>query len=660
MSRNISLILGSHEHLPHGAGIDEFEELYRIRLKPFISTLYRYPAIPAVLHYSGVLLNWLERNHPEFFLILEDMISRKQVELLGGGFYEPMMALLSPQDRISQIEMFTTYLRKQFGRRPQGCWLPGLAWEQAMVGTLNSCGMVYTFLEDKAFRSAGLGEDLPVISEDQGKLVTIFPLAGKFREAFAGERALPVLERLRDRSGGVTAVFPARFCGDEENPELGIHQFFEDLSLAGSFINFTSPSRYLKNAKPLSKAYFPASPVLGCGYGPAAGEEELRRPGLLPRQFLVVYPEANGVYSKMIFTHSLINQLRGDKSRKRTALEELLKAQSFDVFCCLGDGGVYRNTLRKAAYRALLGAEKITREKDIFTPSLLTFDFDLDGEEEYLFQDTHVNCYIKTRGAGIFELDYLPKNWNYLDTMARRREPDQGEEQPADCYRRGAFLDRLVSPSLSLEDARAGRFEGSRFCALETFEPVLVDRAHEKVRFRLAPRNPASGGGAAGLLFPEESVEPEASLPSGAFDGAGLEKTYHLSGNVLTVYYTLTNGGGLPLECTLIPEIDLSFFDEGEAFFRVLALRNGVKENAGGDEIAAVEGLEFLDIKNEDIVSLTMNRSCDVWLIPIKTRSRIRGRIADQYQSTCIMPRFPLSLEPGASWNAEFKLKIYH
>jgi hypothetical protein len=665
MSRSISLILGSHEHLPSGSGIDEFEELYKVRLKPFISTLYRYPQIPAVLHYSGVLLNWLERNHPEFFLILEDMISRKQVELLGGGFYEPMMALLSPQDRISQIEMFTTYLRKQFGKRPQGCWLPGLAWEQAMAGTLHSCGMVYTFLEDETFRSVGLGAELPVISEDQGKLVTIFPLAGKLQGVFAGERALPVLERFRDRSGGgVTAVFPECFFGDGESPELGIHRFFEDLSRAESFINFTSPSRYLKNAEPLSRAYFPASPMLGYGNRQARGGGDLRQrgSGLLPRQFLIVYPEASGVYSKMIFTHSLINQLRGDKSRKRTALEELFKAQGFDVFCHLGDGGIYRNTLRKAAYRALLGAEKITREKGIFIPSLLTFDFDLDGKEEYLFQDTHLNCYVKTRGAGIFELDYLPKNWNYLDTMARRREPDQGEAQPADGYRRGAFLDRLVPPALSLEDARAGRFEGSRFCALETFEPVLVDRVHEKVRFRLVPQNPASGGAEKGLLFPEELPAP------GAFGGAGLEKTYCLSGNILTVQYTLTNGGELPLDCTFIPEIDLSFFDEGEPFLRVLALRNGVKESTGGTnggtdrgaEIAAVEGLEFLDIKNEDIVSLTMDRSCDVWLIPIKTRCRIGGQIGDQYQSTCIMPRFPLSLEPGAAWNAEFKLKIYH
>ncbi|MDR2186258.1 MAG: DUF1926 domain-containing protein [Treponema sp.] len=657
MSRSISLILGSHEHLPHGAGIDEFEELYRVRLKPFISTLYRYPKIPAVLHYSGALLNWLERNHPEFFLILEDMISPKQVERLGGGCYEPMMALISPQDRISQIEMFTTYLRKQFGKRPQGCWLPGLAWEQAMVGTLNSCGMVYTFLEDETFRSAGLGTESPVISEDQGKLVTVFPLAGKLRGAFAVERALPVLEKFRDRSGeGVTAVFPGRFFGDGESPELRIHQFFEDLARSESFINFTSPSRYLKNAKLPVKAYFPASPVLGYGNKKAGPEDDLpqRKPGLLPRQFLIIYPEANGIYSKMIFTHSLINQLRGDKSRKRTAQEELLRAQSFDAFCYLGDGGIYRNMLRKAAYRALLGAEKITREKGIFIPSLLTFDFDLDGEEEYLFQDTHMNCYVKTSGAGIFELDYLPKNWNYLDTMARRREPDQGEEQPVDGYRRGAFLDRLVPSALSLEDARAGRFEGSRFCALETFKPVLVDRVHEKVRFRLAPKNPAPGGDAEGLLFPEETPPPE------PFGGAGLEKTYCLNRNILTVQYTLTNGGELPLDCTFIPEIDLSFFDDGEAFLRILALRKGVKENAGGAEITAAEGLEFLDIKNEDIISLSMDRSCDVWLIPIKTRCRIRDRITDRYQSTCIMPRFPLSLEPGASWNAEFKLKIYH
>jgi predicted glycosyl hydrolase (DUF1957 family) len=63
------------------------------------------------------------------------------VEILGGGFYEPMMPLIPLQDKIGQIELLTTYLRKQFGKRPQGCWLPALAWEQNMVSFLSACGM---------------------------------------------------------------------------------------------------------------------------------------------------------------------------------------------------------------------------------------------------------------------------------------------------------------------------------------------------------------------------------------------------------------------------------------------------------------------------------------------------------------------------------------
>jgi len=40
-----------------------------------------------------------------------------------------------------------------------------------------------------------------------------------------------------------------------------------------------------------------------------------------------------------MYTHILINQLRGDKYRKRTAREELWKAQGCDGFWHIGDGG---------------------------------------------------------------------------------------------------------------------------------------------------------------------------------------------------------------------------------------------------------------------------------------------------------------------------------
>ncbi|MCL2881153.1 MAG: alpha-amylase, partial [Treponema sp.] len=79
----ISLILGSYAHIPHGSGDQDFEKIYENDLKPFVSTLYKYPHIQAVLHYSGVVLYWLERSHPELFMLIEDMVSRRQTELLG-------------------------------------------------------------------------------------------------------------------------------------------------------------------------------------------------------------------------------------------------------------------------------------------------------------------------------------------------------------------------------------------------------------------------------------------------------------------------------------------------------------------------------------------------------------------------------------------------
>ena len=128
MNKRLNLILCASGHLPSGTGEAEFEALYTNEIKPLVSALNKFPRINFVFHYSGVILYWIERRHPEFFMLLEDLLSRKQAEFLGGGFYNPMLPLLPTADKIGQIEMFTTYLRKHFGKRPQGCWLPSMSW----------------------------------------------------------------------------------------------------------------------------------------------------------------------------------------------------------------------------------------------------------------------------------------------------------------------------------------------------------------------------------------------------------------------------------------------------------------------------------------------------------------------------------------------------
>jgi hypothetical protein len=638
LSYKTGLILGFHHHIPYGTGDEEFERVYTGKLKPFITTLYKYPHIPAVLHYSGVLLYWIERTHPEFFMLIDDLISRKQIELLGGGFYEPMMTLLPLSDKIGQIEMLTTYIRKHFGKRPQGCWLPLSVWEQNMTGVLNTCGMGYTFLEDLQLDQRGGAVPMsqgPYISEDQGKLITIFPLSGRLKDELSRARPSQVLDRLLGEflpeNGEIFSVFPDRvFTGEGEGaaPETKIHRFLEDLSRAAeNSIELTLPGRYLKNRRTFKKAYFPCS---------------------ASRQFLIRYPESNGLYSKMMFTHVLINQLRGDKARKRNAREELWKAQGYNAFCHAGDEGIYCHRLRNASYQAILEAERITREGGDFIPSLMIFDFDLDGEAEYLFQDNRTNYYIKPEGAAVFELDYLPKTWNYMDTFSRRREAategpltDGGPLE--DGYRRAAFLDRLAPLNTTLKDALENRFAGSRFCGNERYEPVEVDKLQKKVRFRLSPAN-------------------EGPVSGGSFRAIELEKTYQLKDDILTLTYSLQNRGDDRQCFKFIPQIDFSFPGEGEPFLRVFTFNSEVKEpvppEAGA--ITRVQGVELQDLKNETILNLRSTGTFDLWILPIRTRNFVSGSLQERYQSTCIMPVQEVSLGPGAAWQNEFTLRIYH
>ena len=616
MSMSIRFILAAHAHIARATRDEEFERLYKTQIKPFVATLYKYPKIQASLHYSGILLRRIEKSHPEFFMLLEDLVSRKQIELLGGGFYEPVLPLLPLQDKIGQIELLTTYIRRQFGKRPQGCVLPAQVWEQNLVGPLTTCGMAYTFLDEQWFPSP----TVPCLTEDQGKLITVFPVSDTLSRNFARQNPRQVLKNLletrsNEQDARVITVFPERFYVEREDsaPEFALHTFFEALSSFAPHFEFTTPGKIFRNFHTLPKVYFPCSTTRFDG---------------LPRQCLIDYPEANGIYAKMMFTHILINQLRGDKERKHSAREELWKAQACDAFYPSKNGGIYRPAVRKAAYKALLSAEKITRENG-FTPSLISFDFDLDGEREALFQGEELNCYIQAGGASVFELDYLPRCWNYLDTFSPERATQRAS------IRRNAFVDRLAPP-----EARFTISADSRFCGDERFELVELDKNRSLVRFCLQPLNHA----------------PSVALP---FGNIALDKTYHLEKNVLCLRYVLSNQGTDPACFNLVPVIDLSFPSDGETMLRLFRCSGEAKERIALDNVALTDtnALCFQDIRNEVNLNLLFDRQVD---IEIKSITSSSSHAADVYQSTCISPLIPVSFAAGERFETEIRLQIGH
>jgi len=638
MNHKLNVILCASGHLPSGACEADFETLYNTGIKPLISALNKFPKVNMVFHYSGVVLNWIERRHPELFMLLEELLNRKQAELLGGGFYHPILPLLPLADKIGQIEMLTTYLRKQFGKRPTGCLIPAMAWEQNLVGPLNSCGMSYTFLEDEQFSGSGIkaeegGIYSPCITEDQGKLIMVFPVAGAMgRELWKGE-PLKILEGLLDKlpknEEEQVIVFPItateqNLASRDVHPESEYEKLFDVFSNADLKIKFTLPSRIYKNLHFLEKNYFSGLWAPGNNSGNAV------QPVIHPREFLVKHPEAGSIYAKMIHVHTLINnQLRGDKTRKSTALEELWKAQDSGIFR-LSSPGLFNSPVRKAAYRSLLEAEKITGEKRKITPSLSVFDFDLDGEGEYIFQDEKLNCCIKPRGASVFELDYFPCTWNYLDTMASGEVNQNGVGE-----RRYAFTDWLAPANKGHVAAGPDGIPGGRFCGSEEYEASEIDRPQRRVTFRLPPKT---------------------GLPCGEIE---IGKTWQLKKNSISLEYVLKNSGAKPISFVFSPSVDLSFPGEGEGFLKVLSLKDkeGEKENISPNSTDIIRNsriVEFQDIKNEAVVSLELNRGFDARIFHVY--SGLPGR--EEYQSTCLMPLLYVSLERGKTWKAAFSLKI--
>jgi len=396
------------------------ENLYQSVYKPLVSALYNLPLLPFTFAFDGTFMEWMECHHPEFFMILEEMVSRKQIEILGGGYYGPFFPLLPPADRVGQIELLTTQIRKNFGKRPRGAWLESSAWEPSLISSLTSCGMEYVLLDRRQIASCGFpGIDgtFPVTVEEYGKTLIAVPMEygdadkGAVTPAAFADRYKAGADSPEERTLCVffsPADLPGLFTAEEASPSWMQGLLDASLSQTGP-VNLSLPGKALKRNRAYRKVFIQAGVS---GNGRSAPDSISIKSAL--------YSSRSGMnlYAKMMYVHVLVNQLRGDKSRKKNAREELWKSQSgvyyrHEIDNPAGCEGIVR--LRNRAYKHLLVAEKATRLRGVFSPSIVSFDFDMDGLKEYLCQLDTLNMYVHLNGGKLFELDHFKTNRNFVD-----------------------------------------------------------------------------------------------------------------------------------------------------------------------------------------------------------------------------------------------------
>jgi hypothetical protein len=663
----VHLIIGTHNHLPLGLAEEAAERQYQEALKPLLAIVYRYPGVPVTLHYSGTLMEWLEETHPEFLTLLGEMVKRGQVEVLGGGYYDPILPLIPTNDKLGQLEKMTTWLRVRFETRPRGCWIAEKVWEPSLSSVLRASGLEYTFVDDGQFRIAGAGGAAlwhPAIVEDQGKIITLLPLCGGLASLVGSAPAADAIDWLHavaEPAPSTTAgnARVAVLLGDGSAGSLVRDGWLEDFlgraAASADWLELVTPGQYLREHPPERRIFLPAS-----------SPSEMMRWALAPRRrqaftaalqaggsvddsgqfivgghfrhFLTRYPEAWLMYAKMMNTHVLVNQVRGDRYKKKAAQNELWKGQSHHAYWHGGAGGIYENTLRKAVYQSLIEAEKITRATEIFAPSILSIDYDMDNNIEYLYQGSELNAYIHTRGGSLFELDFLPASWNYLDTMVDR-EKEQGE--PAEEGNAGpwamdggapsedprtAFMDHFFGLGGGIQEFVSGATPEAGDFVTGVYELVELNRALPELLMRRA-----------GNVRVERRAHP-----------ATIEKRFVFRPRSIDVYYRVSNGGSDDLAMRFGVEINLSLAGRSPDCSRLFLLEEDRKKEIGSDaaDIEAVQSLLVRDVRNEVSVTLSSARSFRLWSMPVETG---RGG-ASTFQSQCFIPLWDLHLSPGESW----------
>jgi len=464
----VSFALVIHSHQPVGNFENVLEAAYRKAYAPFLHALDLHPHIRVSLHYSGVLLEWLERQHPEFFEQLRRLAADGQVELLGGGYYEPVLPAIPDRDKVAQIRRMAEYLRNRFGLEPQGAWLAERVWEPTLPHPLAEAGVEYTVLDDTHFLAAGLElSELrgTYITEETGSPLRLVPTLKSLRYAIPFQEPEATLRILQKGIGQPHALFamgddcekfgvwPGTF--DHCYTHGWLERFLAALEAAAGWLETTTVSDYLAAHPPLGRIYLPtasyaemmewALPAAASRDFRACLDESERLPsgerfrrflrGGLWRNALSKYAESNQLHKLMLEISRRLEEASraaaaGSAGARlwEEAKTHLLAGQCNDAYWHGVFGGLYAPHLRSALLRHLIQAETfvdqlqgISKEPEIRVASR---DFDVDGQEEILVQHPVFGMVLRPADGGtVSSLRFKPAKAELVNSLMRRPEP---------------------------------------------------------------------------------------------------------------------------------------------------------------------------------------------------------------------------------------------
>jgi alpha-amylase len=701
----VRLILALHNHQPVGNFDGVFEAAYRESYLPFLEVMECYGEIPFALHISGPLMEWLAERHADYVGRLRTLVESGRVEILGGGFHEPILTMIPHRDRVGQIRDYTAYLQDIFGQPIRGIWIPERVWEQHLVAALVDAGIEYTVLDDFHFQRAGLSEQQLrgyYLTEDDGHLLKVFPVSERLRYMIPYQEPHATYEYLRQlaaESPGATVVF----ADDGEKfgawPETYDHvykngwlrRFCDMITANREWLRPTTFSRALDSTLPLGKIYLPDSsyremtewvlpPERLVAYadslrqGDGHPEVERLRPfiraGGFWRNFKTKYAESDEMYARMLGLSRRLAQLsvEADPDFIEAAKQELYRGQCNCPYWHGAFGGLYLPHLRNAIYRHLISAHNVLDDAEGKTGPRVAIeagDFNLDGRQEVRLENDKLVTFARpATGGHIYELDVRHALTNVLATLDRRPEAYHGTIAAA----AGQGPDAIpVGPAI-IRDKVILKQEGlDRLLVYDRYpRKALVDHfysmdvtLHDLVACHDVERGDfVLGTYLSKLQRSGDRVALVMERP-GRADGHVIQvrKTIAMDAGspTLDILYELEN---LPPDASLHLAVELNLAAmAGHAHDRYYT------DSAGANlgmldtrlDLPAADGLILTDEWLDLAASLRWSKTSGLWCFPVETVSQSESGFEGVYQSSAVIPHWIVTADPERRWEVRIR-----
>ena len=690
MSR-FNVVLLIHAHQPVGNFDDVIERAYQSSYLPFVQLLAKHPLIRAGLHYSGGLLEWIEAKHPEYFVGLNKLVERGQIEMIGGGFYEPILIAIPAEDAREQINRLATYLARHFGSRPRGAWLAERVWEPQLPSLLASAGVEYTLVDDNHFLSAGFDPGQlfgSYVAEDRGHSVRLIPGLKALRYLIPYRDPEEVIGFFRqaadERPSGFAAmgddmekfgVWPGTYELCYTNGWL--ERFFKALEANHDWLVTVPPGEALSGHEPLGRADLPT-----CSYSEmmewalptsarlryqAVEREFASRPdvsaflrGGFWRGFLTKYSEANLMQKKVILASHKLKQAEAKlgaaaKSSKQfqDAKTDLLRAQANDAYWHGVFGGLYAPHLRTAVWQPLVRTEAFAdaaAHPNTDFADLERFDLDCDGREEIYLTTNRAAVVISPADGGTVEsIDFRPRGVALINSMMRRPEAYHTRlaQASAASGRVESIHDQVRAKEPGLEKKlKYDRWPRHAFRTL-LFPPQRSQEDYENLR--LGENAELAGG----VYSVKDATAAKLTLESATTDREWkAEKSFSFSatpdGFSIVCDLALRYAGKMPVKMDVGVETVLNLLasDKPDRYIAVANQRHPLQWSG----VAPAQELWFVDLWQKVEVQLLAEGASAFWLAPIETISDSEEGFERVFQGTQALAVWPVEFQPGALW----------